>query len=370
MKLVRIQIHSFRNISHADLRPSERFNIIVGNNAQGKTNLLEAIYLLGTMKSFRMARNSELITYDSPYSHVKGWGIRDGVERGISLTITHSGKKASIDGKPVLRLADFFGKLNMVVFSPEDISMVRGLPEVRRRYLDRAVFSIDTGYLGLHHDYFRILKNRNALLKQGLRDGLSVWTDKLADAGSRLIEKRASFVRELAVLLRNFYAAIAGTGQEATVTYRSRCAELTNASGSLRQRLHEALERGIADEIRRGTTLTGPHRDDLEFSLNGKPLNHHGSQGEQRSFILALKMAEIEYMKVRWGNPPVLLLDDMTSELDRDRNGNFMSFLREKEMQVFITTTGLENINLSGITDYSTFPVRDGRFYTEVAHVR
>jgi len=110
----------------------------------------------------------------------------------------------------------------------------------------------------------------------------------------------------------------------------------------------------------------GPHRDDLEFVLNGKPLNHHGSQGEQRSFILALKMAEIEYLKKKWGNPPVLLLDDMTSELDRDRNGNFMSFLNEKEMQVFITTTSLDNISLGGIESYSTYPIINGRVATEV----
>ena len=370
MKISRIQIHSFRNITRADLRPSERFNILIGNNAQGKTNLLEAMYLLGTMKSFRMARNCELITYDSPCSHVKGWGIRDGVEREISVTITHSGKKAFIDGKPALRLSDFFGNFNMVVFSPEDIAMVRGLPEVRRRFLDRAVFSIDPGYLTLHHEYSRILKNRNALLKQGIRDGLSAWTDKLADSASRVIEKRTVFIRELDALLRDFYSSIAGAKQEAAITYRTRCIDFSNDTDSLRQRIRHSLERSIPDEIRRGTTLTGPHRDDIEFSLNGKPLNHHGSQGEQRSFILALKMAEIEYMKVRWGNPPVLLLDDMTSELDRERNRNLMNFLKEKEMQVFISSTGLENINLSGITNYSTFPVCNGKFFTEVAHVR
>jgi len=370
MKLFRIQIHSFRNISQADFRPSERFNIFVGNNAQGKTNLLEAIYLLGTMKSFRMAKNNELITYDTPCSSVKGWGIRDGVERVISLTISHSGKKASIDGKPVQRLVDFFGNLNMVVFSPEDISMVRGLPEVRRRYLDRAVFSGDTGYLALHHDYFRTLKNRNALLKRGVRDGLSVWTDKLADTGSRLMAKRESFICKLAELFQLFYSAIAGPSQEASITYRSRWIDSEHSLEDLRRKLRAALEQGIPDELRRGTTLTGPHRDDLQFSLNGKPLNHHGSQGEQRSFILALKMAEIEYLKRRWGTPPLLLLDDMTSELDRDRNGNFMKFLKEKEMQVFITTTSLENINLSGISTYSTFPVQDGRVFTEVANVR
>jgi DNA replication and repair protein RecF len=369
MKLERIQIHSFRNILDAELSFCERFNIIVGKNAQGKTNLLESIFLLGTMKSFRMARNGDLISYGAPLSLLKGLGARDGVSREISLSIRESGKKAFIDGKPVIRLSDFFGNLNMVVFSPEDISMARGMPDVRRRYLDRAVFSGDTGYLTIHHEYSRILKNRNALLRLGERDGLDAWTERMADAGARLMVKRESFTAEIGTLLREFYQGIAGTGHEALIRYRSRIMTPDRSLNSMRAALKEVLENRIADELRRGTSLAGPHRDDLEFILNGKPLNHHGSQGEQRSFILALKMAEIEYLKRRWGNPPLLLLDDMTSELDRDRNGNFMGFLKEKDMQVFITTTSLDNISLGGITNYSTFPVCDGKVFTEVKHV-
>ncbi len=370
MKLEKIQIHSFRNIKAAHLSFGDRFNIITGNNGQGKTNLLESIFLLGTMKSFRGGRNADLISYGSEQSIIKGWGVRDGVTREISLAIFHGGKKAFVDGKPVQRLSDFFGNLNMVVFSPEDISMTRGMPEMRRRYLDRAVFSGDTAYLAIHHEYYRILKNRNALLKLGERDGLSVWSEKLADTGARLMVKRETFTREILRLLQEYYRGIAGPGEEAVIRYRSRVGVSDRSHSSLSVCLRDILGKSLPDDLRRGTTLAGPHRDDLEFVLNGKPLSHHGSQGEQRSFILALKMAEIEYLKRKWGTPPLLLLDDMTSELDRDRNGNFMKYLKEKETQVFITTTGLENINLSGISNYSTFPVSDGKFFTEVANVR
>lgn len=369
MKLIKIQLHSFRNIAEAEISPDDRFNIVVGNNAQGKTNLLESIYLLGTMKSFRLARNGELINYDSPYSIIKGWVTREGVVREITLSIRHSGKKAFIDGKPVVRLSDFFGNLNMVIFSPEDISMIRGLPEGRRRYIDRAIFSGDTGYLSLHHEYFKILKNRNALLKRGERDGLSVWTKRLADAGARLMIKRETFTAEIGDLLQEFYRNIAGPGEFAAIRYRSRSSYKSLSLEDLRSRLFDDMEKGIPEDLRRGTSLNGPHRDDLECTLNGKPLNHHGSQGELRSFVLSLKMAEIEHLKRRWGNPPVLLLDDITSELDRGRNGNFMDFLKEKEMQVFITTTHIGNIELSGINNYSTFPVQGGKVHTEVAHV-
>jgi len=370
MKLEKIQIHSFRNIRDARLSFGDRFNIIIGNNAQGKTNLLEAIFLLGTMKSFRTGRNSDLITYGFAHSLIRGWGLRDGVAREISLSISETGKKAFIDGKPVQRLGDFFGNLNMVVFSPEDISMARGIPEVRRRYLDRAVFSGDAGYLALHHEYYRILKNRNALLRLGEKEGLSVWSESLADAGARLMMKRVSFTDEICGLLRDFYRTIAGPGEEAEIRYRSRLTVTNCSQASLGRSLRETLEKATPDELRRGTTLAGPHRDDLEFILNGRHLGHHGSQGEQRSFILALKMAEIEYLKRKRGNPPILLLDDMTSELDRDRNGNFMNFLRKKDTQVFITTTSLDNVNFSGIGDYSTFSVNDGRVFTEVTYVR
>jgi DNA replication and repair protein RecF len=369
MKIQRIQIHSFRNIVDAELFPGEKFNIIVGNNAQGKTNILESIFLLGTMKSFRMVKNVDLITYDHPYALVKGWGVRDGVVREITLSIRSSGKKAFVDQKPVVRPADFFGTINTVVFSPEDIAMVRGLPEMRRRYLDRAIFSGDTGYLSIHHEYFKILKNRNALLKRGETDGLAVWTERLADAGARLMEKRESFIEEVQELFREYYRSIAGQEESAFLRYHSRISEANRSRSSLCDALCLALHKSIPEELRRGTTLFGPHRDDLECRLNDRPLNHHGSQGEQRSFILALKMAEIEYLRKRWGNPPVLLLDDMTSELDRNRSGNLMDFLKEKDMQVFITTTSLDMINLAGISNYSTFPVHDGKVLSEVTNV-
>jgi DNA replication and repair protein RecF len=369
MKIQRIQIHSFRNIVSAELFPGERFNIIVGNNAQGKTNILESIFLLGTMKSFRMVKNADLITYNSPYAVVKGWGERDGIVREITLSISTSGKKAFVDQKPVVRPADFFGTINTVVFSPEDIAMIRGLPEMRRRYLDRAIFSGDTGYLSVHHEYFKILKNRNALLKKGETEGLHVWTERLADAGARLMEKRESFIGEIQELFKEYYRSIAGLNEDAVLRYQSRITEKNRSRSSLCDALCQALIKNSSEELRRGTTLYGPHRDDLECRLNDKPLNHHGSQGEQRSFILALKMAEIEYLRKRWGNPPILLLDDMTSELDRNRSGNLMGFLKEKDMQVFITTTSLDTINLAGISNYSTFPVHDGKVLSEVTNV-
>ena len=190
MIVKRLVFSSFRNLRKTDFTPGERFNVFHGNNGQGKTNILEAIYLLGTMKSFRHAKNRDLIRWQEPFSLLKGIIEKEGVQREITLLIEQEGKKARVDRKSLERLSDFFGCLNVVVFSPEELIMVKGTPELRRRYLDRAVFAADTGYLALHHEYARILKNRNALLRSGARDGLDIWSDKLIETGSRLVMKR------------------------------------------------------------------------------------------------------------------------------------------------------------------------------------
>lgn len=346
MKLKRLSLAFFRNLEQAELYPGARFNIFYGNNAQGKTNLLESIYLLGTMKSFRMARNSEMVMWGAPGSTVKGEVERNGIAREIALVVEKTGKKIRVDRKPVEKLADFFGNLNVVIFSPEDIAMVRGLPDGRRKYLDRAVFSGEAAYLAVHHEYYRILKHRNALLRTGDERGLDIWSEKMVESGARLIKSRLAYLREIAILLQEFYGAIAGNGEKAGLAYRPHLLTEEGLDEEGRTRLAAALARSAAEERRAGTTVVGPHRDDIEFLLNGKVLKHHASQGQQRSFVLALKMAEIEYIQRRHGDPPVLLLDDMTSELDQKRNRNLMEFLRNKEMQVFITTTTLQNILL------------------------
>lgn len=359
MKLKRLSITSFRNIEQSDLLPGEGFNVFHGKNAQGKTNLLETIFLLGTMKSFRNSKNGDLIRWGEHFSLIRGVAEREGISREISLLIEPEGKKARIDSKSLARMTDFFGNLNVVVFSPEELSMVKGQPEQRRRFLDRAVFSGDTGYLAVHQEYGRILKNRNALLRSGHRDGLDIWTERLIDAAARLAAKRVEWLEGVAELLPSFYARIAGGREPATIAYRP-CFSGKGSEG-YRERLAEALKKGSEEEFRRGVTIAGPHRDDLDFSVEGRIIKHHGSQGQQRTFVLALKMAEIELLQRRFLVPPILLLDDITSELDAERNANLMDFLKSGEMQVFITTTSLDNLKLNGMENYRAFRVDDGK---------
>lgn len=361
MIVKKLVFSSFRNLEKTELSPGERFNVFHGNNGQGKTNILEAIYVLGTMKSFRHAKNRDLIRWQEPFSLLKGIIDRDGVSREVTLLIEKEGKKARVDRKALERLSDFFGCLNVVVFSPEELVMVKGAPELRRRYLDRAVFGAEPGYLALHHEYSRILKNRNALLRSGVREGLEVWSDRLGESGSRVVAARFAWLRGVSGLLQEFHDGIAGTGGRVELRYRAVPGGAVTEGDRYRELLRDALERSTDEEYRRGTTQAGPHRDDLELLLNGRPIRLYGSQGEQRSFILALKMAEIEHLHRLHGNPPVLLLDDMTSELDGERNRNLLRFLEEKRMQVFITTTTLQNLQIGSREEYRMYPVADGK---------
>ena len=361
MKLIKLKLGSFRNLKNLELAPGQKFNVFYGNNGQGKTNLLESIYLLATMKSFKQAKNAELIAFGAEFALVKGVVERDRVQREISLLLEKQGKKAKIDAKLATRLTDFFGNLNVVVFTPEEISMVRGGPELRRRYLDRAVFTCDLDYLAAYHDYAKILKNRNALLKSNETFGLEVWSEQLVQAALLVIERRNAYLSEIGRLLQLFYSEISGNDESVQIEYRLHGVDGKEFAADPQRALTGALKAHAAEERRRGTTVIGPHRDDLYFGLNGRPARHFASQGQQRCFVLALKMAEIEFIASCFDAPPVLLLDDMTSELDRERNFNLMEFLKKREMQVFITTTSLQNVALEGMENNRTFRISEGK---------
>jgi DNA replication and repair protein RecF len=243
--------------------------------------------------------------------------------------------------------------------------MVRGGPELRRRYLDRAVFTCDLSYLAAYHGYLKILKQRNALLKSGESYGLEVWTEQLAQAAVLVIARRRAWLQEIEKLLQGFYSEISGNDEKVQIEYRLYGVDTKAYAEDPLQALLVALKAHAAEEKRRGSTAIGPHRDDLHFGLNGRSTRHFASQGQQRSFVLALKMAEIEFIQRCFEAPPVLLLDDMTSELDRERNFNLMEFLKKREMQVFITTTALQNVALEGMPDTRTFQISEGKIINQ-----
>lgn len=364
MRLCSVAVTNFRNVSSVHIEPGERFTLLYGLNGQGKTNFLEAIYLLGSPRSFRTSRLPELVRHGETRARIQGTVESGGMQNVLRLHVEAAGRKVEIDGKAVHKASELHGKLNAVVFSPDDTGMVRTGPESRRRYLDRAVYMSDIGYLHCWHAYQRILKQRNYLLKCPDRTGLEIWTEKLAETGAEVIERRFCFVAALDVKLQKYYAAIAGDSEISRLKYNPDGIRSTKRE-QIREELLELFERHRRSDERYGTTTAGPHRDDLTFLLDERPLKAFGSQGQQKSFVLALKLGEIDNLQNIFGEAPLLLLDDMSSELDARRNQNLMEFLTTREIQVFITTTGRSTALLETVPNCAVFHVEGGNLTFE-----
>jgi DNA replication and repair protein RecF len=359
MRLRQISISNFRNFESASIKPGENFNLFYGMNGQGKTNLLEAIYVLGNSRSFRYAKLPDLIRQGQSYSKILGGISSGGITSSISLRLEHSGRKVEMDGKTVQKVSDLHGKLTTVVFSPDDTGMVKFGPDTRRRYLDRAVYTGDIAYLFCWHDYHRILKQRNVLLKQQVKSGLDIWTEKLAETGAEVIFRRQNYIAVLNRLLEKHYNTISGSCEKAGITYSPEGVNGNEAS-KIHSDLIELYSRHEKIDEKYGTTTAGPHRDDLTFHLDGRPLKSLGSQGQQKSFVLALKMAEIDHLQSMYEEPPILLLDDISSELDMERKRNLLGFLNSRQIQTFITTTEPSTALIEATTKCSVFHVEQG----------
>jgi DNA replication and repair protein RecF len=364
MRLCSLAIADFRNVTSIHIKPGCHFNLLHGLNGQGKTNLLEAIYLLGSPRSFRTSRLPELVRHGERLAQIIGNVESAGTENKLRLVIETAGRKVEIDGKAVHKASELHGKLNSVVFSPDDTGMVKMGPESRRRYLDRAVYMGDIGYLHCWHSYQRILKQRNHLLKNSDRTGLDIWTEKLAEVGAEVIERRLRFIAVLDDKLQRYYATISGGGETSRISYQPEGVQSTGQD-IIREELLDLFKRHQRSDERYGTTTAGPHRDDLIFILDERPLKAFGSQGQQKSFVLALKMAEMDNLQDIFGEAPLLLLDDMSSELDAKRNHNLMEFLTTREIQVFITTTERSPTILETAPHCAVFHVEHGNLTFE-----
>jgi DNA replication and repair protein RecF len=361
MQLDHLSIRHYRNIERSEVEFGNRFNLFYGANGQGKSNYLEALFFLGTLKSFRHARQSDIIAWGEPSATLKCTLTDGSIGHDLAVSFSGHNKQLSVDGKSAGRLIDYCSFLSVVAFSPEELIMVSGSPEQRRRYLDRAIFSSDARYLRLYHDYYRVLKQRNQLLRSRSYYAMEAWNEQLVETATRLIMARDSYIAELADLFSGFYSRISGSDEIGRLWYHAHALEGPGEPAAVREKLASALAEQCRAERERCTTLVGPHRDDLVFLLNDKPIRQHGSQGQQKSFVLALKMAEIEYLARKSGSLPVLLLDDMTAELDSSRIAHLLDYLVERQMQVFITTTDPATVPLPETIPCSAFRVTAGR---------
>jgi DNA replication and repair protein RecF len=345
VRLVSLHVQDFRNLASVELAPSARATVLVGANGQGKTNLLEAVFFLATLKPLRAVRLAELIRFGAPGARVAGDFEGPGGIRRVEVRIEPGGRTALLDGKPLgagARLEEYFDGLASVCFSPDDLLVVKGGPDGRRRLLDRAAFNRWPAVLGEARDYVRALRARNAALRaSGPPEVEESFRAPLVAAGARLLVRRRALLAELAPRFAAAFREISGpSAPEARLEYRAAASlRVDDSEADLAARLGAALATRLERDRERGYTSAGPHADDLALALDGRGARLFGSQGQQRALVLALKIAEIENLRAALGRPPLLLLDDVSSELDPEKNRYLLAYLAGLAGQVFLTTT-------------------------------
>lgn len=338
MNVNRLEIERFRNLTQVTWEPQERVNIVYGENAQGKTNLLEALWLFTGGRSFRRAKDAELVQFGENQATLSMTFTGEGRAQTASLTIDHR-RHATLNELPQKSATALMGHFTAVVFSPDHLSLVKEGPEGRRRFLDAAICQIRPAYVQLLADYSHTLTQRNALLKEAHRapdmDLLRAFTLRLAETGSRLLQTRLHYVARLTPHVSRMYDGLSTGREQITLAYETPTDTTVDDRIALRTRLLEGWDESLRADVQAGFTTVGPHRDDLCLQIDGTAARTFGSQGQQRSAVLALKLAEAALLEECNGEKPIILLDDVLSELDENRRQYLLE--RLVEWQVFIT---------------------------------
>ena len=371
MLLLEVKTRDFRNLVEQSVTLARHTTVLFGANGQGKTNFLEACYLLCSLRPLRARKLAELVRIGSERSALVAgkFDLPSGV-REVEVEIGREGRTARVDGKPVRDPDELFGGLATVAFTPDDLAVVKGGPEGRRRLLDRAVQNRHPAHLADARDYQRALRSRNEILRQGADPALLASFDEpLARLGARLRTRREEILEEIQPGAQSAFAEIARGEPPLLATYLAAGRDSDDLAGgggaSLETRLLEALRRRLPRDRERGYTSVGPHADDLGLSLGERAARLYASQGQSRAVVLALKIGEIENLRRAQGRPPLLLLDDVSSELDPERNAWLMQYLAALEGQVVLTTTDLKLVAKSAVKEALFQRVAGGRIAPE-----
>ena len=340
MYVKELRLSGFRNYDEETFSFCPGTNIIYGNNAQGKTNALEAVYLFSIGKSFRTQQDRELIRFDEAFTKIDVVFHNALRENEIEIAVRRDRKKQiKINGVPINKMGELIGVFTVVLFSPDELNLTKGSPNARRRFLDIAVSQMRPKYYHILRRYNKILEQRNNLIKklryssdETLKDTIGVWNEKLADYGMAVVTYRKKFVNALRTFAKEIHSEI--SGEEFEIQYKTGFAS--------KEEFLEKLNNSLNREIEMGFTLYGPHRDDLDIDVNGRDIKTYGSQGQHRSAILALKLAQADMIYEDTGEYPVLLLDDIMSELDAGRRGYLSGKIKNK--QVIITCTDVDDL--------------------------
>lgn len=366
MFIKELHLSNYRNYEHLSLQFSPQINVFIGENAQGKTNVMESIYVLAMAKSHRTANDKELIHWSADYGKIKGVIEKKYGPIPIELNLSKKGKKGKVNHIEQNRLSDYIGQMNVVMFAPEDLNIVKGSPQVRRRFIDMEIGQISPVYLHDLLNFQKILKQRNQYLKinQGkltINDMmLDVYTEQYIQASVKVIQKRFQFMELLQRWAEPIHFGISRGLEKLLIKYQPVTGMISDFTPEeMAQHLEKKLIEVRKRELERGVTLVGPHRDDLQFIVNDYDVQIFGSQGQQRTTALSLKLAEIELIKQETGETPILLLDDVLSELDDYRQSHLLNTI-QGEVQTFVTTTSVEGIHHETIQYAQLFHVKQG----------
>ena len=355
-----IELKNFRNYEELNLNLDGGTNILYGDNAQGKTNILESIYVSGTTKSHKGSRDKEMIRFGENEAHIRTMVEKNQMSYQIDMHLKKNRSKGiAINGVPIRKASELFGVLNMVFFSPEDLNIIKNGPSERRRFLDSEICQLDKIYLSDLTKYNKVLNQRNKLLKDmvfhpDLENTLSVWDMQLISYGRRIISRRRRFVEELNEIVRGIHESISGGREQLTLTYEPDIEEAF---------FEDELNRAKEKDRKYCSTSVGPHRDDISFFIGDIDIRKFGSQGQQRTAALSLKLAEIELVKKIVKDYPVLLLDDVLSELDSKRQEHLLSEITH--IQTLITCTGLDEFVNSKFRMDKIFKIVEGTVESE-----
>ena len=360
MKIKSLRLKDYRNYNLLKLDFDAAANIFYGDNAQGKTNILEAVYLSGITKSHRGAKDRDLIRFGKEEAHIETVVEKKGIEYQLDMHLKkNSPKGIAVNKIPIRKASELFGIVNLVFFSPEDLNIIKNGPSERRRFVDMELSQLDRVYLSDLYNYNRVVNQRNHLLKGGrdsgnIVDTLDIWDLQLIQYGNKIIERRKEFIKQVNEIISSVHKKLTGSKEDIQLIY-----EPSNGNLTLEQTLIKNRER----DMRIKSTSVGPHRDDICFMSGDLDIRRFGSQGQQRTAALSLKLSEIELVKQAIKDTPVLLLDDVLSELDKHRQNYLLDSIND--IQTLITCTGVEDFVNHRFSINKVFHVQGGQVMDE-----
>ncbi len=348
MKITSLELKNFRNYDYLKINFNENVNLILGNNAQGKTNLIEAIYITSMGKSFRTNKDSDMILFGNDFAKVNIHAEKSYIDTDIDITIKNDSKKSiKKDGNQIKKISELLENILIVIFSPEDLKIVKDEPEKRRKFIDRELCQINPMYYDNLNNYKKVLLQRNSYLKEEKIDNniLDLWDLQLSKYGAKVIKIREKFIKKISDISGGIHNNITNEKEILEIKYNSNINIKKNLLEQ-EQFIYETLKSSYKNDLKMRTTTRGPHKDDILFFVNEINMRNFGSQGQQRTTALSLKLAEISLIKEETGEDAILLLDDVMSELDIERQKYLIKSL--KNIQLFITTTDIdENLKKS-----------------------